>query len=131
MHIIITSASNSLPSSTEDTVLTISIPDILLNDNYPDGNTLSIIVFTKPANGVLTRDPNGDFLYLPENDFHGDDPITCTVSDSKGGTHTATVTITVQVSTNEPPITVDVTYITPENTQLTILAPGKWQHTCC
>jgi hypothetical protein len=45
--------------------------------------------------GTVTLQPNGDILYTPTTDFFGSDSFVYTLSDSRGGTDTATVTFDV------------------------------------
>jgi outer membrane protein OmpA-like peptidoglycan-associated protein len=66
--------------------------DVLANDSDPDGDALTLTSFTQPANGTVTR--SGDKLvYLSKLNYIGLDRFTYTVSDGKGGTATAAVTV--------------------------------------
>lgn len=59
-----------------------------------EGETLSLLSFTQPAQGTVTRDGNNLVYTLNEGTtFSGRDTFTYTVSDGNGGTATATVTI--------------------------------------
>ena len=73
--------------------------DLLANDSDPDGDDLTVIGNTDPANGTVTVNPDGTFTYTPETGFAGNDQFTYTISDGNGGTDTATVTLTVAPNT--------------------------------
>jgi cyclophilin family peptidyl-prolyl cis-trans isomerase len=81
--------------------------DVLKNDSSaPDtGETLAITGKTDPKNGTLKL-VDGKLLYTPKPGFRGSDTFTYTVTDSRGGTATATVTLRVADS-NAPPTAVN------------------------
>jgi large repetitive protein len=106
----------------QDTPLTIVAPGVLANDTDPDGDPLAVDTYdATSANGAtITMTPDGAFTYTPATGFAGTDTFTYTITDGRGGTDTATVTIAV----NAPPMAVDDTYATQQDTPLTIVAPG-------
>ncbi|MBR0191775.1 MAG: cadherin-like domain-containing protein [Thermoguttaceae bacterium] len=67
--------------------------DVLANDSDPDGDALTILSTTQPTNGAVIISKDDKFLYIC-NGAPLDDSFTYTVSDGRGGTSTATVTIT-------------------------------------
>lgn len=70
--------------------------DVLANDSDPDGDTLTVLSFTQPANGQVTESGIPGVLHYRSNPgFCGLDTFTYTVSDGRGGTATATVTVNV------------------------------------
>jgi hypothetical protein len=70
---------------------------VLANDRDPDGDALKVIAVTRPANGTATVTPDGKRVrYEPKRRFRGTDRFTYTISDGKGGTASATVTVTVR-----------------------------------
>ena len=92
-------ATNNPPVANADSVTTKQkVPvkiTVLANDTDLDKDRLSIIVFTQPGHGVVTKD--GEILvYTPKSDFTGSDNFTYTISDGHGGTATAKVSVTVQ-----------------------------------
>jgi VCBS repeat-containing protein len=107
----------------EDMVLTVSAPGILANDADPDGNTLSAILSASPTNGTLTLGANGSLTYRPNTNFNGFDYFTYRANDGKTNSGIATVTICVTPA-NDFPVARDDQYMTPEDTVLTISAPG-------
>ncbi len=76
---------------------------VLANDVDLDGDTLSAVLGTGPANGTLTLNPDGSFTYTPAAGFNGQDSFTYTASD--GLNSSAPVTVTINVSAvNEAPV---------------------------
>lgn len=68
----------------------------LLNDTDADGDALIVeSVDTSALLGTLTVNPNGTMNYHAPANFSGNDVFTYTISDGKGGTSTATVTMCV------------------------------------
>jgi len=90
--------SNQLPTAANDTATTTSgnavTIDVLANDADPNGDILAITSDGPPSHGTAAVD-NGKIIYTPNVDFTGTDSFTYIVSDGKGGTATATVTINV------------------------------------
>ncbi|MCG8684020.1 MAG: DUF5801 domain-containing protein [Desulfobacterales bacterium] len=95
------------------------VMDILANDDLSGdneneageilGGTTVTINGGGPANGSLTENPDGTFIYTPDPDFYGSDSYSYTLTDADGDTSTATVNITV--NENFPPEALDK-YIT-------------------
>jgi Ca2+-binding RTX toxin-like protein len=79
----------------EDTPLVIAAPGPLANDSDGNGDPLTIVVQSGPANGVLTLNPDGSFTYTPNANYSGPDNFTYQIADGRGGTSTATVSLTV------------------------------------
>ena len=94
----------------EDTPVTI---DVLANDSFGPDAVLSDA--SDPPNGTVAI-VDGEVVYTPDPDFHGEDTFTYTVTTPDGGTETATVTVTV----NPVPDIVDDAVTTPEDTPVTI-----------
>jgi gliding motility-associated-like protein len=86
-----------LPENDSDTTQ-INMPieiAVLLNDVELDGQALTIINATNPANGTLQINANGTITYTPNSGFIGIDQFIYTVTDPLGWSGTATVTVTV------------------------------------
>lgn len=92
---------------------------VLDNDSDPDNDPLTIIGFTPPAHGTVTKNDDGTFTYTPDKDYAGPDSFTYTISDGKGGTDTATVNLTVE-PTQGPPDAVNDSKTTDEDTPVVI-----------
>lgn len=69
-----------------------SLLDVLANDRDPDGDALSIVSFTQPDTGSISQDNNGNLIFTPQGRF-ATMSFSYTISDGKGGTATATVTL--------------------------------------
>jgi hypothetical protein len=67
----------------------------LRNDADPDGDTLTVTAISPAGNGRVTGTRNGKLVYRPNKGFMGTDRFTYTVSDGRGQTSTATVTVNV------------------------------------
>ncbi|MFP5404419.1 MAG: retention module-containing protein, partial [Gammaproteobacteria bacterium] len=85
----------------EDTAVVIAV---LGNDSDVDGDPLTITTATA-SHGSVTINPDGTLTYTPDPDYHGPDSIAYTISDGQGGTHSATVGITV-TPVNDNPVAV-------------------------
>lgn len=55
----------------QNTVLQVDPPGVLANDSDADGDTLTALLASQPAVGVLALNPNGSFTYTPPPDFTG------------------------------------------------------------
>jgi len=103
---------NRLPSAIDDaagtdenTAVTI---DVLANDSDSDGSVL-IVSSASASNGTVTINADGTLHYIPNDSFTGVDTISYDISDSSGGTSSATVNVTViaEGSVNEDPVAQD------------------------
>ena len=106
-------------TTVHDTVLNVTAPGVLGNDNDPDGgpNPLTAVLVTDVANGVLTLNADGSFTYTPNALFAGIDTFTYQADDGLDLSNVATVTIDV---TNAVPVANDDTAITDEDTPVNI-----------
>ena len=111
-------ANDDQANSTEDTILWISV---LANDYDVDGSIIpsTVTINTDASSGNTTiNSSTGEIEYCPDFEFSGIDTFTYTVEDNNGTTsNIATVTITV-LSENDPPVAVDDSYTTDEDTAL-------------
>ncbi|HWI52644.1 MAG TPA: cadherin-like domain-containing protein, partial [Symbiobacteriaceae bacterium] len=78
---------------------------------------------TNPTNGTVTVNANGSFTYTPNANYNGADSFTYKANDGALDSNVVTVTINV-TPVNDAPVAVNDTYSTPEDTPLTIAAPG-------
>lgn len=95
-------AVNQPPTASDDFVNTqvdtLATFNVLTNDNDAEGDPLSVAsvdVNAASFNGTLVNNGEGSFTYTPDAGFIGTDVFSYTISDSQGGTDTATVNITV------------------------------------
>lgn len=76
--------------------------DVLANDSDPDGDELILDAVSQPANGTAVI-AGASITYTPDEGSWGVDSFTYTISDGRGGTAQATVTVTVREPANTPP----------------------------
>ena len=128
--VVATPPANSPPLGVDDAATTpagtpVTVP-VLGNDTDPDGDDLTVVAVTQPANGTATCTATG-CTYTPDPGFTGTDTFTYTVSDGNGGTDVVTVTVTVTAAPagNRPPVTQPDTGSTPAGTPLTLPVLGN------
>ncbi len=90
---------NDAPTAAADTASTkknsaVTVT-VLANDRDVDGDTLSVSSVGAAATGTVTRLADGSVRYTPKKGWSGTDRFTYAISDGKGGTASATVTVTV------------------------------------
>ncbi|HPD17106.1 MAG TPA: Ig-like domain-containing protein [Planctomycetota bacterium] len=107
----------------EDQPLDVPAPGVLSNDTDANGDPLTAAPLSLPSHGTLLLSASGAFLYVPDANFSGADSFTYTVSDGKGGSDTATVTITIS-PVNDPPVAVDDAYQVAQGGDLVVKLPG-------
>jgi len=88
------SAANEQVGTTPGTAVTINV---LANDSDPNGDALLITIDSQPRHGTAVVQ-NGQIVYTPQPGYVGMDSFTYIVSDGKGGTAQATVTITISAT---------------------------------
>ena len=95
--------------------------NVLSNDHDIDGDGLSIVSTTDGANGVVAITGGGSGLtYRPNDNFHGTDAFTYTVSD---GTATRTANVAVIVSSvNDFPVADNDDFGVDEDASVTAFA---------
>lgn len=105
---------------TTNSGITLTTGNVLLNDSDADNDTLSIASFSSiSANGGnVTNNLNGTFTYIPPNSYAGSDSFNYSISDGRGGSDQATVTITVTQNTG--PVAIDDEVQTNQNTPTVI-----------
>lgn len=103
--------------------------DVVANDTTgvdPAGNeTLSVQAITSaPTKGTASLLPNGRIRYTPSLNANGADTFTYQLRDSRGGTATGTVNITITPVNDNPPIANDTFNVNEDssNTTLDVLA---------
>ncbi len=134
------SALNTTPVATDDAFATdedspLTVPagsGVLANDSDGDGDGLFVTGVTGgPANGSVVMNADGSFTYTPDADFNGTDSFSYAISDGRGGTDTATVTVTVDpvndvpVAQDDPVVTVESLPSAPTNIVLVLDRSGS------
>jgi VCBS repeat-containing protein len=110
-------------TTAEDTPLTVAAPGVVGNDTDTDGNSLSAVKVSDPANGTVTVNADGSYTYTPNANFNGGDSFTYKANDGSADSNVATVNITV-TAVNDAPVAVDDAYTTAFDTPITVGAPG-------
>jgi hypothetical protein len=105
--------------ATEDTPLVFPADDLVANDTDVDGDDLTVTAVSNPTGGTVGL-AGGNITFTPTPNFSGAGLFTYTVSD---GTDTDTGTVSVVVNpVNDPPVAVDDSATTAEDTPLVIAA---------
>jgi VCBS repeat-containing protein len=89
----------------EDITLNTAVPGVLANDTDANGDQLTAIKVSDPANGSLSLNSDGSFIYYPNLDFFGTDTFTYKANDGQADSNIATVTITVNPVNDAPSFT--------------------------
>jgi len=110
LHIEYTISANQVPVAVDDTYTTPEDTQlsrnanlgVLKNDTDADHDPLTAFKYTDPANGTLSFNPNGSFVYTPALNFNGADSFTYYANDDQFNSNIATVTITVTPVNDTP-----------------------------
>lgn len=78
--------------------------DVLANDDEVDNEQLTISSITQGSNGSVEINPDNTLSYTPKANFYGIDTFTYTISDRKGETDTAVVSIEIEPVNDAPEI---------------------------
>ena len=98
-------ASDDSLNATEDTPLVMTLADLTGNDSDPDGDRLSIVSVQAAVHGTVVLD-GGNVVFTPDANYNGAASFSYTLSDGRGGTDTATVSLTVG-AVNDAPVAAD------------------------
>lgn len=109
-------ASNDIATTNEDSPVTINV---LANDIDPDGDALTVSIAAAPANGVAVVNADNTVTYTPAANYNGSDSFTYAVSDGRGGTASAAVTVTI-IAVDDPAVAVNDAATTTLGTPVTI-----------
>ncbi|MFN6337545.1 MAG: tandem-95 repeat protein, partial [Cyanobacteriota bacterium] len=106
-------------TTTEDTVISISLANLLANDSDMDGDSISITGISSISNGFATISA-GQLIFTPPTDFHGVSEVTYTLFD---GFSSSNGTLLISVSSrNDAPSGADNTISGQEDATLTFNA---------
>ena len=107
-------AANDIYDMAEDAVLDVGAAGVLANDTDADGDPMTSVLVAGTANGGLTLNADGSFIYTPNADFNGIDSFTYKANDGFADSNTATVSITVNPM-NDAPVAANDSYSTNES----------------
>src|SRR5437867_4412667 len=113
----------------EYTTLTVPAPSLLATDTDVDGDPLTATLVNAPAHATPLHDALPIFTYTPALNYNGPDSFTYKANDGQvDSPANATVSITVTPVNDAPGtsggVVADDSYTTPEDTTLTVAAPG-------
>jgi len=120
---------NRPPTAIDDSTIiledggTVAI-DVLANDSDPDGDALTIASIVQGNHGTASRiENNKRIAYTPNANVYGEDTITYTITDARGGTDTAAIAITI-LSQPDAPTAENVSVSTAEDYPVFVLLRG-------
>lgn len=93
--------------------------DVLANDTDPNGDTLTVVSATVPADQGTVGIVDNQVVFTPAPNFNGDATISYTVEDPDGNQSSAEVAVTI-TPVEDAPVTVGDTASTDEDTPVTI-----------
>jgi hypothetical protein len=85
---------NQSPVASDDAfeiVGDVTVGNVILNDEDPDGDPIVATVVTQPQFGSLIFNPDGSFSYQRGSNFSGEDSFEYMIRDTSGATSTARV----------------------------------------
>ena len=90
-------------TTAQNTPLALATSALTANDTDPDGDTLTVTAVSAPSNGTVSL--NGSTVtFTPTTGYSGSAGFTYAISDGRGGTASATVSLTVTPAPNQPPV---------------------------
>ncbi|MFY9318091.1 Ig-like domain-containing protein [Lentibacter algarum] len=112
---------DDMATTDEDTPVVINV---LSNDTDPEGDVLTVVDASEPANGTVVINPDGTVTYTPSAGFTGQDTFEYTVEDA-GGNYSSAV-VFVQVGEGDlPPVATDDADTTDVDTPVVITVLGN------
>jgi Ca2+-binding RTX toxin-like protein len=97
-------ANSDSATTAQNTAVTLEASTLLANDTDPNGDSLSLTEVSNAVNGSVTFS-DGNVIFTPSTNFTGNASFDYSISDGKGGTSSATVSVavgTVQNGGNGP-----------------------------
>jgi len=74
--------------------ISLNVEDLLRNDSDPDNDPITLYSIKWSVHGNANLDANGDVVFIRGSDFQGSGEFEYQISDGKGGTDTAVVSVT-------------------------------------
>ena len=97
------------------TLLASGAASVLANDTDGDGDPLTAVLVTGPANGALVLNDDGTFSYTHNGGEAATDSFTYRANDGTADGGMVTVTIAI-APVNDAPVAVDDSFVTDEDT---------------
>ena len=98
--------------------------DLLANDFDLDGDDIIIKIapIENVSNGMVTINPDGSYVYVPNTDYVGEDVFTYQICDDGTPVLCDTATVTIEIIDNsmgnDPPVGVNDVFVTLVNTKV-------------
>ncbi|PTQ72176.1 retention module-containing protein [Pseudomonas sp. GV071] len=108
------SGNTSSLTTAEDTALTIKASQLLGNDSDIDGDTLTVTSVQNATHGTAVLS-NGVVTFTPDANYNGEATFQYSISDGKGGTSNATVTLNVVAVNDAPTVSATPVALTAAN----------------
>ncbi|MGY4531322.1 VCBS repeat-containing protein [Pseudomonas sp. TE3786] len=108
------SGNTSSLTTAEDTALTIKASQLLGNDSDVDGDTLTLTSVQNNTHGIVALS-NGVVTFTPDANYNGEATFQYSISDGKGGTANATVTLNVTAVNDAPSVLATPVALTAAN----------------
>jgi subtilisin family serine protease len=125
--VILSIVANRPPVAVDDSVTvnedTSAAVPILANDSDPDGDPITIVATAPGAHGNTFQNEGGGVSYVPQSNYTGPDTFAYTIGDGRGGTATATVSVTI-LPVNDAPRGTNQAVTTAEDTPAPITLSG-------
>src|SRR4028119_1424130 len=97
-------ANTDSATTAQNTAVTLEASTLLANDTDANGDSLSLTGVSNPVNGSVTFS-SGNVIFTPSTNFTGNASFDYSISDGKGGTSSANVSVAVggtQIGIFEP-----------------------------
>jgi hypothetical protein len=108
----------------EGEVLFVDAPGVLTNDSIIPQGALRVVVVQAPTLGTVQMANDGSFVYRTTSpDSSGADLFRYRLEDASIASYTVDVNLTIR-AVNDPPQSVDDSFLTDENVELEVAAPG-------
>ena len=108
----------------EGEVLFVDAPGVLANDSIIPQGTLRVVVVQTPTLGTVQMANDGSFVYRTTSpQSSGSDLFRYRLEDASIASYPVDVVLTIR-GVNDPPQTLDDRYLTDENVELEVAAPG-------
>ncbi|MHC8509077.1 MAG: Ig-like domain-containing protein [Rhodospirillales bacterium] len=101
-------AGNLVFGAWEDQQISFTNAHLMMVSSDPDtsdNNTLTVVSVDQPADGAVTSDGEGGYIFTPEANFSGQTSFSFTIADSSGATDSAMFTANISPVADAPVLT--------------------------
>jgi VCBS repeat-containing protein len=109
----------------EDHTLNVGTLGVLDNDTDSDNDPLTAALVDQASHGTVVLNPDGSFVYTPDDDYSGPDSFTYVANDGQDESNPAMVTITVNPVDDAPIADAGGPYTVPLNGTVALDASGS------